>query len=237
MEDFPITERTRVRRHPERGSYERAAAYAILDEALICHVGFTTADGPVVIPTIHARAGDTLYIHGSPASRLLRTLRDGVPACLAVTILDGLVLARSVFNHSMNYRSVIVFGTAREVVEREEKLAAMRAVTEHVVPGRWDEARRPSETEFKGTTILALPLEEASVKMRKGPPGDDEKDYSLDIWAGVLPVAAAFGAPEADPLLPPGVAVPDSVAHYVRPGREKMGFRSGAEFATIEPDG
>lgn len=215
-EAFPPTARTRLRRLPERGSYDRATAYAILDEALICHVGFAGDGGPVVIPTIHARLGDRLIVHGSPASRMLRAAAGGVPVCVAVTLLDGLVLARSVFHHSMNYRSVIVFGTATPLTDPDDKLAAMRAVTEHVVPGRWDDARRPDDKEFKATLLLGVPLEEASIKIRSGPPGDDEEDYDLDVWAGVVPLRRSFGPPEPDPRLKPGIATPRYVAGYDR---------------------
>ncbi len=209
------TPRTRLRRLPERASHDRELAYRIIDEALICHVGFVTDGGPVVIPTIHARMGDRLVVHGSPASRMLRTI-DGADVCVTVTLLDGLVLARSVFHHSMNYRSLMVFGTARPITERAQKLAAMRAVTEHVVPGRWHDARRPDEKEFRGTLMLELPLDEASIKMRSGPPSDDDADYDLDVWAGVVPVGPAFGAPEPDPRLQDGVALPGYLADYSR---------------------
>ncbi len=219
MSTFPDTERTRLRRLPERAVKDRAAADAILDEALICHVGFVDCGEPFVIPTIHARDGDTLYLHGSPASRMLRSLATGVPVCVTVTLVDGLVLARSVFHSSMNYRSVMVFGHAWVVAGRDEKLAAMRAVTEHVAPGRWADARQPTEKEFKGTLLLAVPLTEASVKVRTGPPGDDEEDYALDVWAGVVPVSTRYGAPEADPRLHPGVAIPPYLTDYRR-GRE-----------------
>jgi uncharacterized protein len=196
--------RTTVKRHPERGAYDRDVVDAILDEALVCHVGFAIDGQPYVIPTIHARDGDVLYIHGSPASRMLRNLRDGVDACVTVTLLDGLVLARSVYNHSMNYRSVVVIGRAREVTGRDEKLDAMRRVVEHVVPGRWDDARQPSEKELKATTILALALTEASAKIRTGSPTDDEDDLALPVWAGVIPLALQT----ADPLADDGVTAP-----------------------------
>ncbi|MBA3735392.1 MAG: pyridoxamine 5'-phosphate oxidase family protein [Actinobacteria bacterium] len=181
--------RTKVKRHPERGDYERETIEAILDEALICHLGFIVNGQPFVIPTIHARDGDMLYIHGSPGSRMLRTAKQVVDVCVTVTLLDALVLARSVYNHSMNYRSVVVLGRAHELTERAEKLHAMRRVVEHVVPGRWDDARQPNDGEIKGTTILALPLSEASAKVRSGPPIDDEADLSLPVWAGLIPLA------------------------------------------------
>jgi uncharacterized protein len=177
-----------VKRHPERGDYDRETIDAILDEALICHVGFVVDGQPYVIPTIHARDGDVLYLHGSPASRMLRKIKEGVDVCVTATLLDGLVLARSVYNHSMNYRSALVVGRAQEVKDVNEKLRAMECVVEHVVPGRWAEARQPSEAEIKGTTILALSLEEASAKIRTGPPTDFDEDMSLPVWAGVIPL-------------------------------------------------
>src|SRR2546428_9369801 len=183
------TERTPVRRLPKRGAYERQAINRILDEALICHVGFDVDGQPVVIPTIHTRIGNALSFHGSAASRMLRSLREGEPACVTVTLLDGLVLARSAFHHSMNYRSVVVLGTAREVVERDEKLRVLEAIVEHVMRGRTRDARGPNETELKSTMLVRIPLDEASAKIRIGPPLDDEEDYSMPIWAGVLPLA------------------------------------------------
>jgi nitroimidazol reductase NimA-like FMN-containing flavoprotein (pyridoxamine 5'-phosphate oxidase superfamily) len=199
--------RTTVKRHPERGAYDREVIDAILDEALICHVGFAIDGQPFVIPTIHARDGDVLYIHGSPGSRMLRTLGNGIDACVTVTLLDGLVLARSVYNHSMNYRSVVVLGRAHEVTEHDEKLRAMQCVVEHILPGRWEDARRPSEKEIKATAILALSLDEASAKIRTGPPTDDEEDLELPVWAGVIPLA-----------LQPAAAVPDHGATIPTPG-------------------
>ena len=196
------TDRTRVRRHPERGVYDRESIDAILDEALICHVGFVVDGQPFVIPTIHARAGDVLYLHGSTASRMLRTIGDGVDVCVTVTLLDGIVLARSVYNHSMNYRSVVVLGGARLVDDPEEKLAALEAVVEHVVPGRWADARQPNRKELKATSVLALPLDEASAKIRTGPPSDFEEDEDLPIWAGVIPLGLVADAPESSDGLP-----------------------------------
>ena len=195
---------TTVKRHPERGAYDRATIDSILDEGLICHLGFVVDGHPFVIPTIHARDGDILYIHGSPGSRMLRTARDGVDICVTVTLLDGLVLARSVYNHSMNYRSVVVLGRAREVTDIDEKLRAMRRVVEHVVPGRWADARRPNDGEIKATTILALPLDEASAKIRSGPPTDDKADRELSVWAGVIPL----GIEPSDPVPDAGVDSP-----------------------------
>jgi uncharacterized protein len=190
--------RTTVKRHPERGEYDRATIDAILDEALICHVGFVVDGQPFVIPTIHARDGDDLYLHGSPASRMLRTLKKGVDVCVTATLLDGLVLARSVYNHSMNYRSAVVVGRAEEITDTKAKLHAMECVVEHVVPGRWAEARQPTDGEIKGTTILALGLDEASAKVRTGPPQDFDEDLSLPVWAGVIPLDLRRGVPSPD---------------------------------------
>jgi nitroimidazol reductase NimA-like FMN-containing flavoprotein (pyridoxamine 5'-phosphate oxidase superfamily) len=199
------TERTTVKRLPKRASYDRETIHAILDEALLCHAGFVVNGAPVVIPTIHWREGETLYFHGSSASRMLRTLRDGVDACVTVTLLDGLVLARSAFHHSMNYRSVVVFGKAREVSDREEKLRALDALVEHVVRGRAKDVRAANEIELKATLVLALPIEEASAKIRTGGPVDDDEDYALPVWAGVLPLTLTPGAPVADA----GVTLPE----------------------------
>lgn len=211
------TERTRVRRLPERGRYDRPTIDAILDEALICHVGFVHDGHPFVIPTIHARVDDTLYLHGSPASRMLRSIRNQ-PICVTITILDGLVLARSHFHSSMNYRAVVVLGVGREVTEAGEKTAAFEAVVEHVARGRWDKARRPDERELKATSIIAVGIDEASAKVRTGDPQDDEADLELDIWAGVIPVTTEFGTPVDDSLLRPGIAVPTHASDYRRPG-------------------
>jgi uncharacterized protein len=204
--------RTTVKRHPERGVYDRAAIDAILDEALICHIGFVVGEQPYVIPTIHARDGDALYLHGSPGSRMLRNLTRGIDICVTATLLDGLVLARSVYHHSMNYRSAVVLGRAREVTDRTEKLHAMACVVEHVVRGRWDDARQPSPGELDGTTILAVALDEASAKVRDGGPRDDAPDLELDVWAGVIPLTLKPGAPIADNDLP----VPAYAERYTR---------------------
>lgn len=192
------TERTTVRRLAKRASYDRDTVHAILDEALICHVGFVVDNKPVVIPTIHWREGDTLYVHGSVASRMLRSLKDGVEACVTVTLVDGLVLARSAFHHSINYRSVVIFGTAREVTDRDEKLKALESLVEHVVRGRSKDVRPPNESEIRVTSVIALPIEEASAKIRTGGPVDDEEDYALPVWAGVLPMRLTPGSPIAD---------------------------------------
>jgi nitroimidazol reductase NimA-like FMN-containing flavoprotein (pyridoxamine 5'-phosphate oxidase superfamily) len=219
MTDAP-TPRTQVRRHPERGVYDREQVDSILDEALICHVAWVAEDGtPRVIPTIHVRDGDTLYIHGSQASRTLRALRDrGVSVCVEATLIDGLVLARSTPLHSMNYRSVVVYGLTREVVDSAEMDHAQRALVEHVVPGRTADVRMPTEKELKETTILALGLDEASAKVRIGPPLDPEEDLALPAWAGVLPLRFEAGDPVPAPDLRPGIAPPGYVTDYRRPG-------------------
>jgi nitroimidazol reductase NimA-like FMN-containing flavoprotein (pyridoxamine 5'-phosphate oxidase superfamily) len=211
-----LTDRTSLRRLPKRGDHDRATIDAILDEALVCHVGFVAEGQPYVIPTIHARAGDRLYIHGSAASRMLRTLSGGVPVCATVTLIDGLVMARSAFHHSMNYRSVVVLGTAQTVEAEAEKLEALRVIVEHVSPGRWSEARWPNDKEMKATSVLRLPISEASAKIRTGPPVDDEEDYGLPIWAGVLPLRLRAGAPVADARLHPEAPAPPA---FRRPGR------------------
>ncbi len=212
--------RTRVHRHPERGDYDRATIDAILDEALLCHLAWVTPDGePRVIPTIHVRVGDTLYVHGSQASRTLRAMRAGAQVCIETTIVDGLVLARSTPKHSMNYRSVVVYAAPREVTARDEIDVAQRALTEHVVPGRTAEARPPNDMEYRETAIFALALVEASAKVRTGPPLDPDEDLALDVWAGVVPVQIVTGTPTPAPDLKPGVAAPAYVTDYRRPGR------------------
>lgn len=213
----PPTPRTEVRRLPARAAYERALIEAILDEGLVCHVGFSTDHGPVVIPTTYARDGDRLLLHGSPASRMLRSVKAGVDVCVTVTLLDGLVLARSTFHHSMNYRSVVIFGTATPVDDAAEKAEAMRLLVEHIVPGRTSDARQASARELQATLVLALPLAEASAKVRTGMPIDDDEDLSLPVWAGVLPFVTRPGAPEPDPQMDPEVGLPGYVSGYERP--------------------
>jgi len=214
----PPSERVRLRRKRERGSHERAAIDAILDEALIAHVGIADEHGqPFVIPTLHARIGDAVYLHGSTASRTLRALRDGAPACLTVSLLDGLVLARAAMHHSANYRSVMLLGQARVVESEQEKLLALEAIVEHIVPGRSAEARPPSENELKATTVLALGIDETSAKIRSGPPQDDEEDHALPIWAGVIPLVTEAREPQPDPRLDPAIAAPRSATDYRRP--------------------
>ena len=217
MADLEPTPRTTLRRLPARGHFDRATVNAILDEALVCHVGFVSDGQPFVIPTIHARAGDQVFVHGSAASRMLKTLQGGVPVCLTATLVDGLVLARSAFHHSMNYRSVVVLGDAQAVTDDREKWDALHAIVEHVAPGRWSEVREPSAKELAGTLVLRLPIEEASAKVRTGPPLDDEEDYALECWAGVLPLRLTPGTPVPDPRMPAGRALPPSVTGYARP--------------------
>ncbi len=192
------TARTRVLREPQRAVYDRDTVNHILDEAFLCHVGFVVDGQPFVIPTSYGRDGDMLYIHGSAASRMLRNLDQGVPVCVTITLLDGLVLARSVFNHSMNYRSVVILGTATMVDDPAEKLAALRALSEHIIPHRWDDARQPNEKELKATSVLRLPINEFSAKVRVGPPVDDEEDYDFPTWAGVIPLEIKVGAAMRD---------------------------------------
>ena len=207
---LPVTARTRLRRLPERGVFDRAAIYRILDDAFVCHLAFAVEGQPFAIPTGYARLGDALYVHGSAASRMVRQLSAGLEVCCTVTLIDGLVLARSAFHHSVNYRSVVVLGTARLVEDREEKLAALRGFTEHVVPGRWAELRPITDQELKGTAVLALPIEEASAKVRSGPPKDDEDDLSWPVWAGVVPLVTSAGAPVPDGHVLPGVTAFDA---------------------------
>jgi uncharacterized protein len=215
----PPSERVRLRRKRERGSYDRAVVEAILDEALIAHLGIVDDEGqPFVIPTLHARRGDVVYCHGSTASRTLRALATGARACLTVSLIDGLVLARSAMHHSANYRSAMIFGQARMVEDPQEKLAATRAIVEHIVPGRWRDVRAPTDNELKATAVLALPIDEASAKLRTGPPLDDEEDYALPAWAGVIPLASGAHTPEPDPRLRAGITPPAYVTDYRRPG-------------------
>ena len=193
------TARTRVIREAHRGIYDRETVYRILDEGFLCHVGFSVDGQPFVIPTSYGRKDANLYIHGSAASRMLRQMKEGIAVCVTVTLLDGLVLARSVFNHSMNYRSVLVLGKATLVDDPDEKLAALRVLSEHILPGRWEDARQPNERELKQTSVLRVPIEEFSAKVRSGPPIDDEEDYSFPTWAGVIPLEMKAGEPINDP--------------------------------------
>lgn len=212
--------RVRVERLPERGHYDRETIHAVLDQAFLCHVGFVSDGQPFVIPTGYGRVDDTLYFHGSAASRMLRSLAGGIPVCVTVTLLDGLVVARSLFHSSMNYRSVVILGTARLVTDAEEKMRGLRAVSEQIFPGRWEDARKPNEQEFKATSVLALPLEECSAKIRTGGAHDEPEDYALPIWAGVVPLRMVAGAPEADEALPRTIAeyAPRYLSDYRAPG-------------------
>lgn len=216
MTSFPQTQRTTVSRLPKRGVYDRQIVYGILDEGFVCHVGFAVEGQPFVIPTGYARVDDQLFIHGSQVSRMLRTLSAGIDVCVAVTLVDGLVLARSAFHHSINYRSVVVFGNATLVDDRAAKLAALFAFSEHVIRGRWNDVREPTEQELRATTVLSLPLAEASAKVRSGPPIDDDEDYALDVWAGVLPLTISAGAPINDPRLPEDINPPAYTLNYSR---------------------
>ena len=215
-EKLTPSQRSQVKRVPKRGNYERQVIYDILDEALICHVGFIANNQPFVIPTAFGRVGDKIYIHGSPASRMLRSLSQGIEVCVTVTLLDGLVLARSAFHLSMNYRSVVIFGTAEIVKDPEEKLQALEAFTEQIISGRWGEVRSPNRGELQGTLVLSLPLNEASAKVRTGMPIDDEADYNLPIWAGVLPLKLVAGQAIPDDRLLEGMVLPDYVEKYTR---------------------
>jgi len=216
MSDFRPTKRTEIKRLPKRGHYDRETVYQILDSAIVCHVGFAVDVQPYVIPTNYGRAGDILYLHGSALSRMFQTLSKGVSVCVTVTHVDGLVLARAAFHHSVNYRSVVILGKARQIEDPREKMEALRLFTEHVVKGRWDEVRHPTDQELKVTTVLALPLEEVSAKVRTGGPIDDEADYALPVWAGVLPLAMVASDPEPDALRKSDPALPDYLRTYRR---------------------
>ena len=215
-EPLTPTERTRVVREPQRGVYDRETIYKILDEGLVCHVGFSANGQPFVIPTLYARIGDAIYFHGSAASRMLRGTSAGASVCVTVTLTDGIVLARSVFNHSMNYRSVVALGKASLVDTLEEKREALRAFTEKILPQRWDDARQPNERELKATSVLRLPLTEASAKVRVGPPEDDASDYALPVWAGVIPLRTVADAPIRDERCDIGISLPTYAANYSR---------------------
>ncbi len=214
--NLKVTKRSKVRRLPKRGSQERELIYNILDEALIAHVGFIVDNQPFVIPMAYGREGDRLYLHGSSVSRLLKTLEKGVDVCCTVTLLDGLVVARSLFHHSMNYRSVVLFGKAKLVESEAEKMTALRVFSEQMIPGRWEDARIPNSQELKATKVLSFPIEEGSAKVRTGPPSDDLEDYALPIWAGELPLKLTAGVPVLDPKLTPNIAIPEYLTHYCR---------------------
>ena len=215
-ETAPPTERTRVVRESHRGAYDRETIYRILDEGYVCHIGFYTDGQPYVIPTLFARVGDAIYFHGSAASRMLRNASAGISVCITVTLTDGFVLARSVFNHSMNYRSVVALGKATLVDAPEEKLEALRVFTEKIIAGRWNDARQPNEKELKATSILRLPLEEVSAKIRVGPPEDDAADYALPVWAGVIPLHLTPGAPIRDEKCDASIPTPAYATQYKR---------------------
>lgn len=208
------TFKTKIKRAPARGDYERDTVHAILDEALMCHIGFSVDDQPYVIPTIHARAGDLLYVHGSPASRMLQKMSAGTAICVTVTLLDGLVLARSAFHHSMNYRSAVVLDVPRKVTDTDEKAAAFKALVDHLTPGRWNEIRQPTPEEVRKTDVLALAIDEASAKVRVGPPIDDAEDYDLELWAGVLPLGIVAGEAVPDPALRHDLPTPETVKNW-----------------------
>jgi uncharacterized protein len=216
MSTFEKTEQNRVRRVAQRGHYDKETIYPIIDEALICHVGIVQDERPVVIPTIHARDGDKLLLHGAKASRLLKHVAAGHRVCVTITFLDGLVLARSSFHHSMNYRSVVLFGTGRIVEDAQEKMRALEILSEHLTPGRWEDARKPNAKEMKATAVVELTIESASAKIRTGPPGDDDEDYQLPVWAGVLPMQQQMLPPVADPKLNEGIMLPDYLVNYSR---------------------
>ena len=216
MTQFIKTEKNRVKRIPERGHYDRETIFRILDEALICHVGFAVEGQPYVIPINFARVDDTIIMHGAKASRLLKHIEAGNPVCVEATIVDGLVLARSVFNHSINYRSVVIFGKGYLIQDDQEKLAALKAVTEHLIPGRWPEARLPNEKELKATRVVSIKIEEASAKVRTGPVIDEEEDYVLPVWAGILPMRELPLAPIQDELQTSEIPLPDYLARYSR---------------------
>ena len=216
MAEFPKTNRNRIKRAPKRGLYDRKTIHQILDEALICHVGFVENGQPYVIPINFARVGDAILMHGANSSRLIKHIQAGHPVCVEVTLVDGLVLARSVFNHSVNYRSVVLYGVGRAVEGNQEKLAALEAITEHFLPGRWREARLPNRKELNATSVVSIKIDQASAKVRSGPPVDDEADQGLPIWAGVIPLQEKPLPPERDNLMTMDVAVPEYITKYTR---------------------
>lgn len=218
MNHFPLSDRVTVKRLPHRAAYDLATIHAILDEGLVCHVAFLVDGQPCVIPTLYVRLGDHVYLHGSPASRMLQALQQGGTVCIAVTLVDGLVLARSAFHHSMNYRSVVLYGAPAVVEDPVRKAEVLRGLTDHVIPGRWQDIREPSDQELRRTLVVSIPITEASAKVRTGPPLDDEPDYALPVWAGVVPLRLAAAEPIPDPRLDPGIAPPLYAAAYAKPG-------------------
>lgn len=213
---FEKTSRSKLNRIPERGSFDKETIYKIIDEERYCHVSFLQDDKPFVIPTIHARMDDNIILHGAKASRMLKHISAGNEVCIAITLMDGLVLARSVFHHSMNYRSVVIFGKGEEVMEQEAKLNALHAVTDHLLPGRWEDARQPNEKELNSTTVVSVKIEEASAKIRTGPPKDDEEDYDLPVWAGVLPLIPMLSEPVRDPYQNEDILLPDYIKKLLK---------------------
>jgi nitroimidazol reductase NimA-like FMN-containing flavoprotein (pyridoxamine 5'-phosphate oxidase superfamily) len=216
MKKASPTDRTRVRRIPKRGVYDRATIDAVLDEGIVCHVGFVVEGQPFVVPTLYARDGDRLIVHGSAASRMLKSLEQGIDICVTVTLTDAIVVARSAFHSSMNYRSVMLLGRARTIAEPIAKMDALRALVEHVIPRRWDDCRLPNDSEMKATLVLEMPIDEASAKVRTGPPLDEAEDFTTGYWSGLLPLHTMTGTPDADPTLTPGIDVPDYIRNYKR---------------------
>ena len=215
MKTYPISNRNRVKRISNNSDYSKETVHAIIDEALFCHLGIIHDGKPVVIPTIHARMGDHIVFHGSNASRLLK-ISNNNEICVTITLLDGLVMARSLFNSSMNYRSAVIFGKGEIIKDHDERMAAFKSITDHIAPGRWDDARQPNNSELKQTSVVRMPIDEASAKISVGPPDDEDEDYALDYWAGVIPINQTFGEPESDPILQEGITIPDYLKNYCR---------------------
>jgi hypothetical protein len=215
MKTYPISNRNRVKRISNKSDYSKETVHAIIDEALFCHLGIIHDGKPVVIPTIHARMGDHIVFHGSNASRLLK-ISNNNEICVTITLLDGLVMARSLFNSSMNYRSAVIFGKGEIIKDHNERMAAFKSITDHIAPGRWDDARQPNNSELKQTSVVRMPIDEASAKISVGPPDDEDEDYALDYWAGVIPINQTYGEPESDPILQEGITIPDYLKNYCR---------------------
>ena len=215
MKTYPISNRNRVKRISNNSDYSKETVHAIIDEALFCHLGIIHDGKPVVIPTIHARMGDQIVFHGSNASRLLK-ISNNNEICVTITLLDGLVMARSLFNSSMNYRSAVIFGKGEIIKDHDERMAALKSITDHIAPGRWDDARQPNNSELKQTSVVRMPIDEASAKISMGPPDDEDEDYALDYWAGVIPINQTYGEPESDPILQEGITIPDYLKNYCR---------------------
>ena len=215
MKTYPISNRNRVKRISNNSDYSKETVHAIIDEALFCHLGIIHDGKPVVIPTIHARMGDQIVFHGSNASRLLK-ISNNNEICVTITLLDGLVMARSLFNSSMNYRSAVIFGKGEIIKDHDERMAAFKSITDHIAPGRWDDARQPNNSELKQTSVVRMPIDEASAKISMGPPDDEDEDYALDYWAGVIPINQTYGEPESDSILQEGITIPDYLKNYCR---------------------